>query len=383
MAGECSLDDTELSSRWRVVRGTTDVESVVTGAAGCFHLLASVDGQVYGRGSASQARRLYQAEISGVTVLADRARTLAWLSGARLDVRRLAARLAYPDLPHPVASGALWRDVRALEGAEAAYLDARGGCRVTRWWSAPPGDLSVADGAAALRRALQAAVAVRVDPGQPLGADLSGGLDSTSLCFLAAEAGARLVTATIHWASPGNEDADYAARAAAQLPGVQRLIFNPGDLPSQFTGVSQHRDPADEPSAILRDAAQQRHIVDVTRAAGARYRLSGHGGDHVVEAPAGYMHRLVRRHPAVGLRHAAGYRAGYRWTRRATVRALFDSRSYRTWLSDSSSRLRPSENSGREPDSWGTPVALPPWASEQAFEQLTGLCVATRPRLSR
>ncbi|HEY1970888.1 MAG TPA: asparagine synthase-related protein [Pseudonocardia sp.] len=379
MSGVYSVAGDEFGARLRALRGVSDLESLAANSAGSFHLVASLAGHVYARGSLSQARRLYRSVVDGVTILADRARTLAWLSGARLDSRRVSACLAYPDLPHPVAAVPLWRGVQALEGAEAANLDPDGRYRATRWWSPPAGELSLDEGATALRQTLRAAVAARVIPGQPLGADLSGGLDSTSLCFLAADAGAQLVTATIQWDAPGNEDAGYAARAAAQLPGIQRLIYQPGELPSQFSGITEYPDPTDEPSAILRDAAQQRHIVDATLAAGATGRLSGHGGDHVVEATPQYLHRLVRRHPIRGLRYANGYRARDRWTPTATARVLLDTRDYRTWLADGARHLCPPTDGTGDPlpSGWGNPVALPPWVSERTHTEVAGLLRTT------
>ncbi|MFI9203535.1 asparagine synthase-related protein [Streptomyces sp. NPDC053048] len=392
LAGTCSLGESTLAGRLRSVRAASDVESVVVDAAGSFHVVASVAGRVYARGTLSGARRLYRAEIDGVTVAADRARTLAWLTGAEPDVRQLASRLVLPALPHPLAGGGMWRGVRAVPGGEALHLDGdggsrldggggshldghggphrdgNGGSRTTRWWTAPPGELPLAVGAPGVRRALLEAVEARVRPGHVLGADLSGGLDSTSLCFLAARAGADLVTATIHWAAPGSEDAAFADRAAAQLPGAERLVFGPGDLPVCLTGIGERREPGDEPSVALRDRAQQRHIADAMRAAGAVRRLSGLGGDHVVQAPVQYVHPLVRHHPAVGLRHVAGYRARGRWPLRTTARALIDARSYAAWLAATAMALHQDAGPGAAPIGWGPRPALPAWASHQAAE---------------
>jgi asparagine synthase (glutamine-hydrolysing) len=63
--------------------------------------------------------------------------------------------------------------------------------------------LPVAEGAEGLRQALLDAVASRIRPGEAVAADLSGGLDSPSVCFAAAAAGADL--RTVRWsASPSS-----------------------------------------------------------------------------------------------------------------------------------------------------------------------------------
>lgn len=373
MAGPCSLSTVELAARVRDVRGLAGVETAVRGARGSFHVVASVGGRGYVRGSASGARRVYHTAIEGVTVCADRARTLAWLIGAEVDTAQVAARLASPVLPYPVAGGAMWRGVHAVAPTQALHLERDGSYRVATWWQPPPAELPLAQGAVALRGALRDAVALRVRPGEVLGADLSGGMDSTSVCFLAAEAGARLVTATLHWSDPGNEDHTYAQHAAEHLPGIERVVFASAELPACFTGLAVRRDPADEPSAVLRDRAVQQQVAEAMRARGVPRRLSGHGGDHVVSPPTQYLHGLLRRRPFSALQHTAGWRAQYRWGLGATAGMLLDGRSYAGWLAASSRRVRESTPAGYLPQGWGQRPQLPPWASEQAVELLAGL----------
>ncbi|MEU1628825.1 asparagine synthase-related protein [Streptomyces sp. NPDC020096] len=370
VAGTCSLTAEELALRARRVRSVAAVESALSPGHGSFHVIASVGGHVYVRGTLSGERRVYLAAVEGGTVCADRARTLAWLTSAELDAAQLAVRLAGLTAPHPLAGGGLWRGIHKVIPGEALHLDPGGQWRTARWWQAPEGELPLAEAAPALRQALREAVALRVRPGEVLGADLSGGMDSTSLCFLAAEAGARLVTATLHWTAPGNEDHLYARLAAEHLPRAEHLVFPSAELPAHFTGLDDRRDPGDEPSAALRDRAQQHHLAEAMRVRGAVRRLSGHGGDHVVQPPEAYVHGLLRRSPLVGLRHAAGLRARRRWQLAAGVRMLLDQRSYGAWLAGTTGRLRaaPVRHVVRAPQGWGQQPQLPPWASDQAVD---------------
>ncbi len=373
LAGPSSSSAAELVARLKGVHDLADVETAVRGVAGSFHVIASIGGRGYVRGSASGARRVYRTTIEGVTVCADRARTLAWLIGAEVDTGQLAARLASPTLPHPMAGGAMWRGVHAVAPTQALHLERDGSYRAVAWWQAPPAELPLAQGAPALRSALREAVGVRVRPGEVLGADLSGGMDSTSVCFLAAEAGARLVTATLHRTDPGNEDHAYAQHAAEHLPGIQRLVFTSAELPACFTGLQVRQDPADEPSAMGRGRAQQQQLADAMRTRGALRRLCGHGGDHVVLPPKLYVHGLLRRRPWLALRHTAGWKARSHWGLGATAGLLLDGRSYAGWLAATSRRLRESAATGSVPRGWGKQPHLPPWASEQAHELLAGL----------
>ncbi|KAA2267150.1 hypothetical protein F0L68_01060 [Solihabitans fulvus] len=366
VAGPSSLSAPDLAARLRGTPTPTAVEEAVRGAHGSFHVFASLGDRGYARGTAFGTRRLYRAAVDGVTVCADRARILAWLIGAEVDTGQLAARLCVPPAPHPVAGGAMWRGVHAVPPGQALLLERDGRHRTLTWWRPPDNTTPLDKGALALRTALRDAVALRVRPGEVLAADLSGGMDSTSVCFLAAEAGARLITATLHWTAPGNQDRDYARHAAELLPDAQSLVFPSTDLPACFTGLNERQEPADEPSLALRDQAQQASIAAALRARGAVRRVGGHGGDHAVQPPNGVVHGLLRRQPVTALRHAAGWRARERWPLTATARALLDGRSYGRWLDGLSRQLYAPTDPRSVPHAWGAVTRLPSWASEQA-----------------
>ncbi len=371
--GTSSTSVTDLSARLKGLRTVADLEGALRGVNGSFHVVASVDGHGYVRGSASGVRRIYRARAEGVTVCADRARSLAWLIGARPNTAQLAARLAAPCLPHPLADAAMWTGVEAVVPGNALHLEPDGTCRTTVWWHPPPGELPLPEGARHLRGALRDAVALRVRQGQVLAADLSGGMDSTALCFLAAEAGARLVTATQQWSTPGSQDHHYAQYAADRLPGIEALVFPSTELPAFFTGLDQRRDPPDGPWSELRGRARRQHIARALRARGAVLRLSGFAGDHIVVPPASYVHALLRRSPRVALCHTAGFRARSRWPLRATARLLMRPGSYPDWLTAASGRIREGAAAGAEPPTWGPRPFLPAWASAQASNQLAVL----------
>ncbi|MDN3025987.1 asparagine synthase-related protein [Streptomyces sp. S.PB5] len=366
VAGVCSLDAAQLSLRAMTIRATADIAAALSGAYGSFHVLASVAGSSYVRGSLSGKRRVYRTEVDGVTVCADQAHVLARLTGAGVDTAQLALRLAGVTVPHPLADSASWCGVGAVPPAEAVELKPGGVARVLRWWQAPAAELPLREAAAGLREALRRAVALRVRPGDVVAADLSGGMDSTSLCFLAAEAGARLVTMTLHWSAPTNEDHAYAALAARRLPLVEHLVFPAGDLPACFAGLDERTDPGDGPSPVKRDRLIQQQLAEEMGARGTRLRLSGHGGDHVVQPPAAYVHGLLRSSPVAGVRHAAGLCARSRQPLGAAAKALLDRRSYASWLARAAGLLRvpaPLMDFG-----WGVRPQLPFWASEQAVE---------------
>ncbi|MFH8562060.1 asparagine synthase-related protein [Streptomyces sp. NPDC017988] len=374
--GTCGLDRHTLLRRTGTIGSPHQVEGAVHGAGGSFHLLASVAGQVYARGTACGDRRLHHAHVEGVTVLADRARTLAWLTGAGVDMAQVAVRMASVSAPpHPFDQASMFPAVHCVVPGAAVELDRGGHASERKWWHPPEAELSLSEGAAVLRAALRNAVCVRVGPGQVWAADLSGGMDSTSLCFLAAEAGAELVALTLDRSGPECGDFAYARRAAAELPASTiHRTFSSDQLPPYLDGFDDGGEPEDEPSLKKRDVAQQEHLARAHRAQGARRRLVGQGGDHVVQPPPTHLHDLVRHQPRLAWRHATGYAAQHRWSRPQTARALADRRPYGAWLAAQAGPLF--QDTGPPPASlltWGAPVRMPPWATPQARELLANL----------
>ncbi|MFJ8648635.1 asparagine synthase-related protein [Streptomyces sp. NPDC093546] len=367
--GVCDLDPARLERRARELRTVGGVESAVAGARGSFHLLASVAGEVYARGTAAGDRRLFVADVDGITVGADRARTLAWLTGASVDLGQVAARMGSVGSPmHPLDQASMFHGVRAVAPGHALRMDREGRSTVAAWWRPPTAELPLAEGAAGLRDALRGAVAARVRPGEVWASDLSGGMDSTSLCFLAAESGARLVALTLAPSAEGDEDLGYARQAAALLPrDTTHLVFPVTELPPYLIGLDEWAEPQDEPSLRIRDLAQQNRLIREMRAHGADRRLCGQGGDHVVLPPPGHLHDLVRRPKLLTLRQLAGYAAKGRWSYAATARGLLDRRSYGSWLAaQAKALLNPPEPAPDTPLGWGPPVTMPPWATADA-----------------
>ncbi|WP_461035456.1 asparagine synthase-related protein [Streptomyces mayteni] len=360
--GPCSLTPDGLAAR-----GTAS-----DGMAGSFHLLASYDGRIYARGTNSGVRRLYTAHVDGLTVAADRAHTLAWLTGAEPDPARLALRMLLPEPPHPFQSTGMWRNIEAVRPGHALRIHPDGSSHTKRWWQTPSPELPLEKAAPLLRDTLRKAIALRVRPGEVWGADLSGGMDSTSLCFLAHEAGARLVAATLEWSAVGNEDAAYAREAARHLPGIVHLTIPTHEIAGHFAGIESRRPPGDEPSELVRSRAQQADLLARLLEHGARSRFCGHGGDHVVIPPPAYLHRFLRGHPLAGLRHVAAHRAAKRWPLAGLLRELASRRTLADWLTAQSETLGSVQRREWPMCDWGPRLSLPPWSTPQARELAAG-----------
>ncbi|MYV68250.1 asparagine synthase [Streptomyces sp. SID2131] len=122
-----------------------------------------------------------------------------------------------------------------------------------------------------------------------VGADLSGGLDSSSAVILASQVGrVHAVTYTDGYTSA--EDASFAARVA-EYTGVEHTIARggEGDLPFSF--------PAGQPTGLEPSLSAALYAMDRTYlapVAGLPLHLTGHGGDIVLDASSSVWVRLLQ-----------------------------------------------------------------------------------------
>ncbi|MFC7326822.1 asparagine synthase-related protein [Marinactinospora rubrisoli] len=365
--GRCSASAAELAA---LIRDTPDIGLIqhrTRTLAGSFHLVASIAGTVWARGAASGTRRLFHARIRGATVAADRADVLARLGDAAIDERALALRLVTPAPAPPLEERSVWRDVHSVPPDHALVLAPGATVRMARWWRAPEAALSLAEGADRVADALGGAVATCAADGGVVSADLSGGLDSTALCFLAARTGVRLVTHRWGAADAGNDDAVWARRARAALVRAEHQITGTQRLSPWFSGLVEPRLPLDEPFRWVRGIARVPEITASLVEAGSRLHLSGLGADELFTGTALYLHDLLRVRPWAAVRAARGFRALHRWPLDATARALVGHDSYRAAYDRAGRALTDPVPRPHDPHlGWILPARLPAWATDDA-----------------
>ena len=197
-----------------------------------------------------------------------------------VDPSSVADFLTFQYVPSPQS---IWQGIRKLPPGHRLIADEKG-VRVERYWSLPvTADASIRpeEAVATLRGKLAEAVRVRLMSDVPLGAFLSGGIDSSAVVALMAQAS----SAKVKTFSIGFEEEDFSelahARKVAQYIGTDHheLIVKPRALdllPRLVWGLDE---PFSDASMIptYHVAEMARHHVTVA--------LSGDGGD---EAYAGY-----------------------------------------------------------------------------------------------
>jgi len=221
----------------------------------------------------------------------------AWIFGSELKSLR-----AYPACPTAIdrdavasllrlacipAPASIYRGIAKLPPGHVARLSATGDAHVEPYWRArtvvesaltmrrsPPDEELIAEGEALLRDAVRRRMIADV----PLGAFLSGGIDSTAIvALMQAESGVRVKTFCIGFRDPHYNEADIAAEVARHL-GTEHteLYVTPEDalaivprLPAIYD--EPFADSSQIPTTIV-SALARRHVT---------VALSGDGGDEM------------------------------------------------------------------------------------------------------
>jgi asparagine synthase (glutamine-hydrolysing) len=316
----------DLVARGHVFRSHSDSEVVV-------HLyeehgvdcVAKLDGMfAFALWDSSRDRLLLARDRSGKKPLVYRrlpGGDLAFASEAHALVRAFPDVPVTPDLeaideyltlqyvPSPRTA---YRDVFKLPAAHLAVLDRGGELAVRRYWTKPSGpELSGTedDLARELRDLLARAVRRRLVADVPVGAFLSGGLDSSTIVALMATQSTRPVqTFSIGFPNASDSELGWARRVAERYGTVHHeTVVTPAMTDVVVETVRHHGEPFADSSAVAMYYLARETKRHVTVA------LSGDGSD---ETLAGYTRyataQLAHVHDALPAPLRGVYRAGLR-----------------------------------------------------------------------
>lgn len=186
----------------------------------------------------------------------------------------------------------IYQDMQQLPAAHKLVLESGRSPRIERWWQLefePKLTISEAEAIATARELLADATEQRLVSEVPLGAFLSGGIDSSIIVALMAERASFPVrTFSIAFDEQGYSEAKYARMVAERYATEHHeFVFRPADLTAVIDGVVDACDePFADPAALpLYELARQtrRHVT---------VALGGDGGD---ETLAGYRRYALDR----------------------------------------------------------------------------------------
>ncbi len=366
--GQHAVNPAQLDRAAGATKTVADLDRVAGSLVGSTHLIASVAGRVRIQGSITGLRRVFQARIGDVTVAADRADVLASLLEQRVDEQRLAIHLLGSSALYPLAGQPVWHGVTTVPTDHYLVLDSDGRQRLVKWWVAPEPMVPMAEGAPALRSALAAAIDARVRSRDLVSSDL-GGLDSTSVCCLAARGEVKVLAYTADALDPMADDVAWARRTVSAFSNVEHEVIAGDRLPMVYDGLLEAHDRLDEPSAATVHHSRYLFIARCAASRGSPLHLTGFGGDELLAGSPAHLHALVRTNPRLALRNARGFATQRPWPYRATLRQLFATEPYQAWLAQVAEQLTAAPPPPETPTlDWGTPPRMPPWATPSAVE---------------
>ncbi|GAA2323188.1 asparagine synthase-related protein [Streptomyces kunmingensis] len=385
LIGPDAIPESELAADLRAARDDAGLHGrLARRLPGLHHVISRTSHtgkETWVRGTASGLRRVYVTTGSGPRLISDRPGVLARLTGAALDEAALALRLL-DFLPHPLGARPVWHGITETNPAYALVLRADGTSTTRRWWHAPGAELPLSEGASHLADALDRSVRAHLAGRSRISCELSGGLDSTSLTFLARRTQPeRLALLTVASRERHAEDETWA-RHAAELAraetgpdpesGPARLTHDivPADeAPLFYAGVSTPAAPGDaltdEPLPVAPARARARLLLARAAAAGSECHLTGYGGDELFMGLPAASGDLFPRHPLAAWNRIGAVRHQLGWPLAATTRALLTRPSFARWLAGAvTDEAAPT---ARTPQlSWGVRQTLPPWLTPDA-----------------
>ncbi len=314
---------------------------------------------------------------SACDVVASRLDVLAGLCRLSTDLGVLSGRLSTLGLPWPMSGSTIWQGVSRLTVGEC--LEVAPGRRSTRrWWSHPKGVLDRGTIVRQLRSSLVDTMADLCAEQNRVGVDVSGGLDSTAVAYLAAEAGASVDAHHVEPADGDNDDTRWAKRAILDT-AARPMISTDRARTSFFISGDRDKPEADLAGPALWSAGR-RHLRAVARIDKRRdvsLHLTGFGGDELFTPMPAQVWSLW---------HQSGLPAFPRVTRsalmnRVPVWKLVRAATNRTSITAELTRGPLVDADPTEMDlSWGVRLALPRWATPTAEEMVRDLAARSARR---
>ena len=227
---------------------------------------------------------LYLANLGGRLTFASELRALL-AAGAERTLNRDAVA-GY------LATGAVTEPATIVEGVEllgagSMLVSREGKQRTERYWDPRPlfsngREVNAGDAAESVRAALEGAVARQLVADVPVGVFLSGGIDSSALVGLAADAGLEVTTVSVLFDDAGHSEEPYVNAVRERCGGAHHQVrLSPGSL---LDALPAAFDAMDQPSV---EGVNTHVVAGAARAAGLKVALSGLGGDELF---AGYPH---------------------------------------------------------------------------------------------
>ncbi|MFR9727432.1 asparagine synthase-related protein [Streptomyces sp. MS19] len=352
--------------------------------AGSYLSVVDLGGEVWVAGDGAGVVPLYWLPEEDGLWWPTMATPLAALSGARPDPAWLLAELTVTGVDFRRAASH-FEQVRRVPPGHALVLAKGQAPRVAEAPAIQP-RCDLGEGTRRLRGAVVTAVTRRAHRFDVLSADLSGGVDSSTVTCMASEVKPLLAITYTDAVMAEDDDVLYARRIAKEVGGITHEIVD-----GRSSGVA-HYDGLEETDALpatdmpsltlallaIKDAQLQR-----AAAAGSQAHLTGRGGDNILVPSTSHpVDHFLAGHRIPALRRAAAYARAQRvapwrvWRQLAATAATSYPRALQR-LAETLAGTRPFTRRPA-PDSWAyldwcSPAPAARWLTGQGRAAVAGL----------
>jgi asparagine synthase (glutamine-hydrolysing) len=224
----------------------------------------------------------YLVTDDGLVVASEKKAILAFAEVEGLDASALSHYLTMQYVPEPAT---MHRRIVRLPAASTFDYTPGHSVLVERYWRARLAPARHADRdtvAGRIRHALRDSVRAHLAADVPVGAFLSGGIDSTGVVALAREVNPNIRTFSVGFAEPGYSELGVARESARALGlHTTEVLVTPADVMAELPRIVWHLDdPVADPALVplyflAREAA--RHVKVVLSGEGADELFGGYG----------------------------------------------------------------------------------------------------------
>lgn len=316
----------------------------------------------------STATQVYYIQANNLTYVSSSQGELQRSIGAALDPCRLALALC-SNLPSILRSTPFWKGVSAVAPGHALSWETGAVTTVRAWDVAAVSKCDAAEAETLLRQALTAAVTRRVDQYSTVSADLSGGIDSTSLSYLL-----NSISDSPHFyhsrtTDARNRDTHFARRAASDLRGTYVELEPFSSTMSAFstTDDASIPDSHDGPWSWGSNALHLRNLLTDAASRNIQAHITGLGGDELFSVLPSLALALYRRGQKLrAIRSLINMAKKQRWDIAATLGAAASRRSFGAELLQRVREPTLPADGPHDSFAWAPGFALSPLASTQA-----------------
>lgn len=281
------------------------------------------------QGPVFPTRSVFWIDRGGVAIVADEQIVLRDLADLRVDEVVLASRLTNAELSYPFGIESVWDGVRTPSPGEWLRSTPGREPETVVWWRPPPAEGSVTELAPRLHDAIIDALELRIANHPVASADLSGGLDSTSLNFFLRSIRPHHHSLFLSSSNVANNDQNWAARAAEEL-GTDHHVHHYGSvLPAlvddRAGGVETFPEGPSVASVALAAIAR---IEEALSGSGTTLHLNGHAGDALFGPVSTMLWSVFHSSEPDRLRRVLRHRSINRYPLGKTLRMLARTQSY-------------------------------------------------------